>query len=145
MYFSFHSLFPSGGNRHPQARKPWTYTDLQCNMEEGDSGEVCKRPWGPKQVEIIVRLGRLGKAAQGKWNAPQFQTQTGRQQRDMCKRIQVPKSMVPLGSVWVDLRNRCEISSVQSLSRVQLFETPWTAGHQASLSIASSHSLLKLV
>ena len=32
---------------------------------------------------------------------------------------------------------------VQSLSRVQLFATPWTAAHQASLSIASSQSLFK--
>ena len=31
-------------------------------------------------------------------------------------------------------------SSVQSLSRVQLFETPWTAAHQASLSITNSRS-----
>ena len=30
------------------------------------------------------------------------------------------------------------ISSVQSLSRVQLFGTPWTAGCQASLSITDS-------
>ena len=36
-------------------------------------------------------------------------------------------------------------SSVQSLSRVQLFATPWTAAHQASLSITSSWSLLKLI
>ena len=36
-------------------------------------------------------------------------------------------------------------SSVQSLSRVQLFVTPWTAAHQASLSITSSWSLLKLM
>ena len=35
-------------------------------------------------------------------------------------------------------------SSVQSLSRVQLFATPWTAASQASLSITSSQSLLKL-
>ena len=35
-------------------------------------------------------------------------------------------------------------SSVQSLSRVQLFATPWTAAHQASLSI-NSQSLLKLM
>ena len=34
---------------------------------------------------------------------------------------------------------------VQSLSRVQLFATPWTAAHQASLSITSSRSLLKLM
>ena len=38
-----------------------------------------------------------------------------------------------------------KISSVQSLSRVQLFATPWTAAHQASLSITNSWSLLKLM
>ena len=36
-------------------------------------------------------------------------------------------------------------SSVQSLSRVQLFATPWTAACQASWSIANSQSLLKLM
>ena len=36
-------------------------------------------------------------------------------------------------------------SSVQSLSHVQLFATPWTAAHQASLSITNSWSLLKLM
>ena len=35
-------------------------------------------------------------------------------------------------------------SSVQSLSRVQLFVTPWTAACQASLSITNSRSLPKL-
>ena len=34
--------------------------------------------------------------------------------------------------------------SVQSLSRVQLFATPWTASHQPFLSITNSRSLLKL-
>ena len=33
------------------------------------------------------------------------------------------------------------ISSVQSLSRVRLFVTPWTAARQASLSITNSRSL----
>ena len=37
------------------------------------------------------------------------------------------------------------ISSVQSLSRVRLFKTPWTAACQASLSISNSQSLLKLI
>ena len=37
------------------------------------------------------------------------------------------------------------ISSVQSLSHVRLFATPWTAARQASLSITNSWSLLKLV
>ena len=36
-------------------------------------------------------------------------------------------------------------SSVQSLRHVQLFVTPWTAAHQASLSITNSKSLLKLM
>ena len=36
------------------------------------------------------------------------------------------------------------ISSVQLLSRVQLFATPWTAAHQASVSITSSRSLPRL-
>ena len=36
-------------------------------------------------------------------------------------------------------------SSVQSLSRAQLCATPWTAAHQAFLSITSSWSLLKLM
>ena len=34
---------------------------------------------------------------------------------------------------------------VQSLSHVWLFVTPWTAAHQASLSITNSQSLLKLM
>ena len=38
-----------------------------------------------------------------------------------------------------------EFSSVQSLSRLQLFATPWTVAHQASLSITNSWSLLKLM
>ena len=35
--------------------------------------------------------------------------------------------------------------SVQSLSRVRLFSTPWTAARQASLSVTNSRSLLKLM
>ena len=35
--------------------------------------------------------------------------------------------------------------SLQSLSHVQLFVTPWTASHQAPLSITNSCSLLKLM
>ena len=34
---------------------------------------------------------------------------------------------------------------IQSLNRVRLFVTPWTAAHQASLSITSSWRLLKLL
>ena len=39
----------------------------------------------------------------------------------------------------------CSFSSVQSLSRVRLFATPWTAARQASLSITNSRSLLQIM
>ena len=42
-----------------------------------------------------------------------------------------------------DARKR--LSSVELLSHVWLFVTPWTAAHQASLSIANFQSLLKLM
>ena len=38
-----------------------------------------------------------------------------------------------------------QLSSVQSLSRVRLFATPWIAARQASLSITNSRSSLKLM
>ena len=37
------------------------------------------------------------------------------------------------------------LNSAQSLSRVRLFVTPWTAARQASLSITNSRSLLELM
>ena len=48
--------------------------------------------------------------------------------------------------LWLnDIRIVCGVSSVQSLSHVQLFATSWTVAHQASLSISNSQSLLKLM
>ena len=41
--------------------------------------------------------------------------------------------------------NFYQFSSVQSLSHVSHFPTPWTAAHQASRSITNSQSLLKLM
>ena len=41
--------------------------------------------------------------------------------------------------------NMFQFSPVRLLSRVQLFATPWTAAHQASLSITNFQSLLKLM
>ena len=42
-------------------------------------------------------------------------------------------------------KTQTQFSSVQSLSHVQLFATPWTAARQASLSITNSWSLLRLM
>jgi len=52
------------------------------------------------------------------------------------------------GVYWYTFRegmHNVTTSSVQSLSHVRLFATPWTAAHQASLSITNSLSLFKLM
>ena len=41
--------------------------------------------------------------------------------------------------------NTFQFSSVESLSCVRLFATPWTVAHQASISVTNSQSLLKLM
>ena len=51
-----------------------------------------------------------------------------------------------LNQLWYTIdSNTIQFSSVQSLSHVQLFATPWTVTCQASLSITNSQSLLKLM
>ena len=54
-----------------------------------------------------------------------------------------------IAKFWLKLKKAGKttrpFSSVQSLSCVRLFVTPWTAAHQASLSITNSWSLLKLM
>ena len=47
--------------------------------------------------------------------------------------------------IYMKCPEQAHLSSVQSLSRVRIFETPWTAADQASLSITNSQSLLKLM
>ena len=51
----------------------------------------------------------------------------------------------PHVSETLNLGPSVQFSSVQSLSHVQLFVTPWTAAHQASRSITNSQSLIKLM
>ena len=49
------------------------------------------------------------------------------------------------GNMCYGNRGKEMITSVQSLSRVRLFATPWAAARQASLSITNSRSVLKLM
>ena len=54
-----------------------------------------------------------------------------------------PQRVPPIINILVSMVH--QFSSVQSLSRVQLFVTPWTIARQASLSITNSRSLLQLI
>ena len=47
--------------------------------------------------------------------------------------------------IFISASSYFQVSSVQSLSHVRFFVTPWTAALQASLSITSSQRLLKLM
>ena len=58
---------------------------------------------------------------------------------DIEKDLWLPRGGRGIDKVWDS------VSSVQLLSRVRLFVTPWTAACQASLSITNSRSSLRLV
>ena len=67
----------------------------------------------------------------------------------LCQQSDISTSNVD-SSLWViqsgiSHDTLCSFHSVQSLSHVQLFVTPWTAARQASLSITNSQSLLKFM
>ena len=52
---------------------------------------------------------------------------------------------LPIHQLFSDFILLFQFSSVQSLSHIWLFATPWTAAHQTSLSITNSQSLLKFM
>ena len=59
--------------------------------------------------------------------------------------IQKITSILHLKKMCSACRGYDDFSSVQLLSHVRLFATPWIAAHQASLFITNSRSLLKLM
>ena len=62
----------------------------------------------------------------------------------LCQELEIHWSFCSPDS-YIMLTKINRFSSVQSLSRVRLFATPWTAACQASLSITNSRSLPKLM
>ena len=63
-------------------------------------------------------------------------------------RLSIPLLILSIFLAWhllFLLNPQHQFSSVQSLSHVQLFVTPWIAARQASLSITNSRSLFKLM
>ena len=91
---------------------------------------------------------RLESKDQGKWKRPASHTVLPRVQR-----LDILSKHPPWDSWKVKVAQLCPTlwphglsvsQSVQSLSHVQLFVTPWITARQASLSITNSRSSLKL-
>ena len=65
----------------------------------------------------------------------------GHRRKEQLYQLYIINSYVKLLKILVPRTH--QFSSVQLLSRVRLFATPWTAARQASLSITNTRSLLK--
>ena len=72
-----------------------------------------------------------------------FMLMCGRNQHNIGKQYPPIKNQKNEAEDNYKIISHLYISSVQLLSRVWLFATPWTAARQASLSITNSQSLLK--
>ena len=97
-----------------------------------------------KQETWLVYRG-MGHRWQTEGRAQRGRKRSQPPQKHMCRCTQpifLP-SLITANSVG--LKHFLQFSSVQSLSRILLFSTPWTAALQASLSITNSQSLLKLM
>ena len=65
----------------------------------------------------------------------------------VCRGLSVyrGKYNIIINRIHIHTKHSCSASSVQLLSHVRLFATPWTAACQASLSFTVAWSLLKLM
>ena len=81
------------------------------------------------------------------WEGAPSHFATSRAKRRECSNGATGRAQPGSWGVWRKAHGEEEhgLSSVQLLSRVWFFVTPWTAAHQASLSITNSQSLLKLM
>ena len=123
------SLFFASGDQSIGASVSASVLQMNVNMKVAQSSVgLFATPWTIYVHEIL-------QARIMEWVAFPF-SRASSQPRDF------PLPVEPQGSPriqkWVS-------QSVQSLSRVWLFVTPWTAAHQASLSTTNSWSLLKLM
>ena len=94
---------------------------------------------------MIVNQGREGMLKQGR-NCQETILQTQGRVLVPPKGIHITMSLgaFKMSAFFIPEKNRL-FSSVQLLSCVRLFETPWTAAHQTSRSNTNSRSLHKLI
>ena len=84
------------------------------------------------RILILRQIAITMKQAEGYWKDSQC-----------CLKFGVISHFIPRFQKQA-IQLHVQFSSVQSLSHVQLFATPWSAAHQASLSVTNSRSSLRL-
>ena len=94
---------------------------------------VCRSPW----TEEPGRLQSMGSQKTRTWLSIRLRARQGKAMRVINKQKQ---KQFRLTKIYFSH----QFSSVQSLSRVQRFATPWIAASQTSLSITNTQSLTKL-
>ena len=101
---------------------PWVRSLVQeDSMHHGAAEPVGHTYWSPHALETVLH-----------------------NKRSPCSEKCLPHNK-DLTQPQVNRWTKGQFGSVQLLSRVRLFETPWAAARQASLSITNSQSLLKLM
>ena len=109
-------------------RSKWDWAEVTCRSGGGNSSAV-------------------GRAAGMQQERPEWYPETGWKKvhwTDLAS-LGISPSLLPQASEFSECWVFSQFSSVQLLSHVQFFATPWTTVRQASLSITNSWTLLKLM
>ena len=109
---------------------------FQLQRDQGADLTTNCNTWKHKIARIVDDLGE--------WREVKPKSQSNEKQSIMACKALVCSETRNIRYV----QKRCssvQFSSVQSLSHVWFFVTPWTAAHQASLSFTNSQTLLKLM
>ena len=125
---------------------------------------MCCSPWGRKELDTTEQLNWIEPYNMVRVSAIRSDqishsvVSDSLRQRESVINIHTPPSTLPPSPVFLKClflfvlplfnilwKRAQQNTSVQSLSRVWLFATPWTAAHQASLSIINSQSSLKFM
>ena len=108
-----------------------------CEETHEGAGLVGEASWGNRDVPSNPLLGRFLDGQESQERAPGFFL--------LFVGIYLLYNVVLASAVQQSESSIHIYISVQLLSHVRLCVTPWTAAHQASLSITNSQSLLKLM
>ena len=115
-------------------------TGIWCQNKESSALHCCS-PFPPPDVELFTSFFC--------WRFSINQTSANILYSLSFNLFNISKVLKDLGilsiQLWLVSDYSVQFSSVQSLSCVWLFATPWTAARRASLSITNPRSLLKLM